>query len=363
MKVLITVPDFNLPGGVTNIFRSIKWEDTDQVEYFYNTTNLTYKKLWFIPIMVLRFVYHAKKVELVHLNPSFNAKSIIRDGLLILLTKLLNKKILVFFHGWNDRFEQVLFNNNFYKKLFKIVFNLVDGYCLLGMLFHEKLIKLGVSGKNVFYLPTVADDSYISLIPDNKNEVPKNVISLLYLSRFDHQKGMDIALLAFKKIQELQSLFELKLVMAGDGPYLKASKQLVIENNINNVHFQGFVDGKEKHQSLVEADILFFPTCYGEGLPCVIMEAMLYGLVIVTRPVGGIPYWVKHNENGWLSDSTDPEVFAKGILSLLDHPDLLNTMGKTNQRIAKDNFTPKKVKLRLLDIYNYLLYVNNNIHK
>ena len=144
--------------------------------------------------------------------------------------------------------------------------------------------------------------------------------------------------------------WQFELFMAGDGPELERWKRFVEEKSLSNVNFLGYVNGLEKHNLFMNSDILFFPSL-SEGLPCVIMEAMLYGLAIVTRPVGGIPYWVKHDENGWLSDSVNPEVFAKGIISLVNQHDHLTKIRKRNHVIAANNFTPQKVKRQLKIVY------------
>ena len=139
--------------------------------------------------------------------------------------------------------------------------------------------------------------------------------------------------------------------MAGDGPELSKCIDFVRDKDIPNVQFTGFVSGELKHKCFKESQILFFPSLYGEGLPCVIMEAMLYGLTIVTRPIGGIPDWVKHYKNGWLSESTDPGVFADGICNLISHPGLLRSIKENNRLIAINNFTPEKVRRTFSDIY------------
>lgn len=355
-RVLITIPHPSLPGGVANIYRVLKLDESDEIEYFINTSAKRSADSVFFVSMVFRFIRRIRKTQVVQLNPSLDSKAVIRDGILLLVAKLFHKPVIVFFHGWDEIFENFLQKNFILKKLFAFVFNKSDAYCLLGSIFNEKLKRLGVSAKKVFYLPTVADDTYYrKLYLTDKDISCRNKKTILFLSRFDKKKGADIALLTFKQLQELKTVFDLKLIMAGDGPLLASCKEMVVRNNIENVFFEGYVEGEKKHYILNEADILFFPTCYGEGVPCVIMEAMLYGLAVVTRPVGGIPYWVKEN-NGWVSDSIEPEVFARGILSLLEKPGLLQFIKKTNQEIAKAHFTPQKVKEQLQYIHNQFLH-------
>lgn len=353
MNVLITVPNLTLSGGVANIYRSLTWNKSDNISYFFVSSERSKKSFFFTLRMFWKFIAKMKSVELVHVNPSLDVKSVLRDGVLIFLSKLFRKKVVVFLHGWDEGFERSILNNKVYKVSFAYIFNKPDAFLLLGEIFLKKLKKLSVNPAKIFYIPTMADDSFLSKAGCSKNKTMES-FNILFLARFEHKKGMDIVLSAFKILQHASKVANIKLIMAGDGPLLPECKRQVRHNNIENVVFEGYVEGLRKHELLCSADILFFPTCYGEGLPCVIMEAMLYGLAIVTRPVGGISSWVKHNENGWLSESTDPEFFAKGLLELIEKPELLERMKKTNQKVARENFTPEKIEHRLKSIYNGL---------
>jgi glycosyltransferase involved in cell wall biosynthesis len=142
--------------------------------------------------------------------------------------------------------------------------------------------------------------------------------------------------------------------MAGDGPQFETFKKKVEDRNIDDVRFEGYVEGQKKHQVFCDADILFLPSL-SEGLPCVIMEAMLYGLPIVTRPIGAIPNWVKQNENGWLSMTTDPTVFAKAIVTLFSQTQLLLSIKNRNTTTALNHFTPVRVKKEMQFIHNQVL--------
>lgn len=50
-----------------------------------------------------------------------------------------------------------------------------------------------------------------------------------------------------------------------------------------------------------------------------ILEAMGYGLPVVSTNIGGIPDLVKNNENGYLSDPGNTDEMAENILSILNN--------------------------------------------
>jgi glycosyltransferase involved in cell wall biosynthesis len=352
-KILITIPHPSFHGGVGNIFRVLKLNECSSIEYFHSTHENKSANIVYSFVMLFRYVFAIWDKKIVHLNPSLNGKSIIRDGILLLIAKVMSKNVVIFFHGWDDEFERKIASNYLYRSIFSSLFSKADSYILLGEVFKKKLHSLGVKCRRLYYLPTIADDSHLGKI-ERKNRSNAKAINILFISGFVPLKGIDIVLQTFHQLKQFNTQFHFKLTMAGDGPELPKYRRLVKEKNLTDVTFTGYVSGIDKHNCFNNADLLFFPA-ESEGLPCVIMEGMLYGLAIVTRPVGGIPYWVKHNINGWLSSSRDPIDFAEGILELVSHPELRDKISEENRSIALNNFTPEKIKANLLDIYTAVM--------
>jgi len=350
--VLITLPHHTFHGGVGNIYKTIKWNKEDKITYFYNTKEKKSGDIVFFLYMLFRFIVSIQKIGIVHLNPSLNPKAIFRDGILLLLAKVFRKKVIIFFHGWDDVFQNVIIKNRLYKWVFSIIFNKADCFLLLGEIFLNKLNLLGINPEKVFYLPTIADDNLLTNEIFHDRLLNNNDIHLLFIAGFVPSKGVDIVLKTIELLNKSED-FGFKLTMVGDGPELEKCKRFVLEKDLKNVIFTGYIEGIQKHNCLANADILFLPSL-SEGLPCVIMEGMLYGLAIVTRPIGGIPYWVKHNLNGWLTESIDPKTFSNGILLLIRDHKLMYNIRRNNQRTAIENFTPTKVKNKLKNIYNEL---------
>jgi len=80
----------------------------------------------------------------------------------------------------------------------------------------------------------------------------------------------------------------IELHIAGNGSALENAQKFVRENNLQKVYFHGFVSGLKKENLLKKSDILLFPTFHNEGLPINILESLVMGLYVITRPVAGI---------------------------------------------------------------------------
>ncbi len=70
------------------------------------------------------------------------------------------------------------------------------------------------------------------------------------------------------------------------------------------MRFLGHVSGAAKTQAFRAADIYLF-TSLAEGMPNSVLEAMAFGLPIVTRPVGGIRDFFEDGRMGYATDSLD----------------------------------------------------------
>ncbi len=65
-----------------------------------------------------------------------------------------------------------------------------------------------------------------------------------------------------------------------------------------------------------------FPT-YHEGMPGSVLEAMGYGLPVITRTVGGLPDFFEHEKMGFITESLDASVFADFLEQLVKDPERL----------------------------------------
>jgi glycosyltransferase involved in cell wall biosynthesis len=155
---------------------------------------------------------------------------------------------------------------------------------------------------------------------------------------------------AFKLASERLTDLPLDLVMAGDGAELPTLKALAEAEQIANVQFTGTVSGAEKKRVLFDSDIFLFPTMHAEGMPNVILEAMLYGLPVITRAAGAISDIVIDGKNGFLLDTTDPAAFAEKLIVIAKDQHLRYRMASENHEKALSNYASDVVRGRVLRI-------------
>lgn len=152
------------------------------------------------------------------------------------------------------------------------------------------------------------------------------VINALYLAHCTREKGLFAAAEAVIRANRLLTAREIpiqvKLTIAGNfvtDDERDEFKQLQQDPVFAaTVDYAGFVSGGKKEQLLQQADVFIFPTQYlGENQPVNLIEAMAFGLPIVTTRWRSLPEMLPPNYPG-LVDDQDPDKLAAAMIAVLE---------------------------------------------
>jgi glycosyltransferase involved in cell wall biosynthesis len=151
------------------------------------------------------------------------------------------------------------------------------------------------------------------------------IVRVLFLAHCTREKGlfdaMEGVVRANCELAARRSPMRLKLSIAGN--FVNNAEKLEFNRLLENpefaaaVDYLGFVSGAEKNRVLREADLFCFPTqYYGENQPVNLIEAMAFGLPIVTTRWRSLPEMLPANYPGIISVQSPDEV-ATALLDLL----------------------------------------------
>ncbi len=82
------------------------------------------------------------------------------------------------------------------------------------------------------------------------------------------------------------------------------------------------------------ADVFILPS-FNEGLPISILEAMSYGMPIISTPVGGISEVVKNNLNGTIISPGNAEEISIAMMKYIASPEIIKAEGEDSKNIVK----------------------------
>lgn len=345
-KILFVGPDLNEVGGVSFYCKGIVESYPGEIEYFPFPISMKAKP-WVLVKVLWRFVGRllSGRDQLVQLNTSLNTNAIARDALFLVLAVICMKKVVVFIHGWDVPFAGSLRGARLW--LFRSLINRAALIFVLGTEFKTKLHEFGVSTKIV-----VETTCFSSELKDVTSPVSKGDKStephILFISRVVKEKGIFELVEACARVAE--SYPRLKLDVAGDGPDLLGLKDFVKQKGADFVIFHGSVIGQAKLSLFESASIFCLPTYYGEGLPVTILEAMRFGLPIVTTKIGGIVDVFVDPQNGYFVEVRDVKDLALKVQHLLSDSAESQGIAETNYQRSHD-FSPEVVAQRMAILY------------
>lgn len=146
---------------------------------------------------------------------------------------------------------------------------------------HE-LLSNGFSQNKIVRIPNSVDTERFTPSPDAEIQ---DVPCISFIGRLDRQKGIDLLLLALKKLFDNGVPF--KALIVGDGPIKQELMGLA-----EQLLLSGVITFAGPQQDTVpfyrQTNILVLPS-RDEGLPLVLLEGMASGLAIIAACVGGIP--------------------------------------------------------------------------
>lgn len=138
-------------------------------------------------------------------------------------------------------------------------------------------------------------------------------------------------------------------VIAGDGPQLEPLGRRVADLGLqDSVHLVGPVSQSDLPALYREADVFCLPS-HAEGIPVVLMEAMLTELPVVTTSIAGIPELVRPGA-GVLVPPGDLDALVDALESLCGDPGLRHRVGAAGRLAVLEQHRAEQNAVLLRDL-------------
>lgn len=287
--------------------------------------------------------------DIVHIHSSFGP-SFYRKLPFIYMASWAKVPIINHIHGAD--FDEFYVNASERKKsLIKKVYNKCTKLIALSDGWKERLSQIVPESK------IIVIENYSVLHEDALTErlARKSNHTVLFLGEIGRRKGCyDIPAVVANVVKDVP---DVKFVLAGAGNTKdeRTVKALVEEYDVvEHVVFPGWVRGEKKDQFLRDADVFFLPS-YNEGMPMSVLDAMGYGLPVVSTNVGGIPKIVHDCENGYCCEPGDIEGFSKALLHLLGNDSEMLAAAKNSMDIVEGKYSLRAHLRLLVNLYEEVM--------
>lgn len=177
-----------------------------------------------------------------------------------------------------------------------------------------------------------------------------NKFRLLFFSRIDDKKGIDILIKALPTLN-----FNYTLTVAGPGEILyinqlkEISQQLGVESNINWLGLQ--TEGK--FELLAEHDLLILPS-QDENFGNVVIESLSQGTAVLVSPFVGLADYVTHHDLGWICE-TEPQTIGETINLIATEKDKITRIRANAPDIIRTDFDEATLVDRYVELYTRIL--------
>ncbi len=224
----------------------------------------------------------------------------------------------------------------------------------------EHLRKLGISGpitviSNGLYLDKfINSDSSVLEGLKNRLNLSENSPVILYVGRFDKEKGVD---LLFKAFLKLQSTSDAQLLLVGKGIEEERLRKFVEKNHLSkSIIFAGFLSDDEMPAIYHLSDIFVMPSNV-ELQSIATLEAMAVKLPVVGANAMALPYLIHDGENGFLFKPNDSSDLENKLQILVSDPELRIKMGQRSFDYVQEH-AMEHVILKFEALYQSLIAKN-----
>jgi glycosyltransferase involved in cell wall biosynthesis len=238
--------------------------------------------------------------------------------------------------------EQDLFRStgyalrNFVARRFSLFQQHVDVFMVLTSFARRKLIASGFAPERVQVLSALADPSWFQPASDCHLGSYAG-----FVGRISPEKGVDIL------VEAAQRLPHIPFKIVGAYP----ADTSLVQHAPNNVEFVGPLNRDALIQFYQDAKFIIVPSRWYEGLPAVIIEAMLCAKPIVASDIGGLPDVVDDRVTGMLFQPGDVGELSAKVQMLWNDNACCYELGLAGRRKAEHHYSPDAFYERFMVAY------------
>ncbi|PKN51545.1 MAG: hypothetical protein CVU55_11395 [Deltaproteobacteria bacterium HGW-Deltaproteobacteria-13] len=285
---------------------------------------------------------------------SIGLSSLIVDLLFLLLLRLFKTHVVIYVHG--KGFKQ--YQGNISGYVLNLIFSKLLGALILGDRLSSDLLWT-IPKSHMFILPNAIPDKSDVLFTEPK--INQKQVRVLYLSNLTPTKGA----LEFLKMASIvtKKFPETRFILGGpkrEEDFYKKLLDFIAHEDLGNcVVLPGGLYGSDKEGVFLESDIFVFPT-KRDAFPLVTLEAMKYGIPVISSNEGSIPEIVIDGITGFIVSPEDTEEMARKVIALIKNPKLRKELGAAGRKRYEDNYTITAYERNLKAAINYFSQIREN---
>jgi glycosyltransferase involved in cell wall biosynthesis len=299
----------------------------------------------FSPALLKKLWKEAKTFDVIHIHAWWNLVSVLSCWIAVA------RKVPVIVSPRGTLSAYSFTNRNNLPK--KIIHNLIGRQLLRKSNIHVTSHREMTGIETIIHPKTITNIPNFIVLPETvPNEIrqPENLLKLLFFSRIEEKKGLDILLNALPSVA-----IPYHLTVAGDGDadYIDMLKTIATNNSISeHISWIGF-QGSNKFEVLQQNDLMVLPS-HDENFGNVVIESLSVGTAVLISKNVGLADYVSDNNLGWVCD-LDTNNISTTINKIGQASDKLLAIRKHAPGLVRKDFEEENLTKKYIDMYNQII--------
>ena len=354
-KIAFVLPDLNIIGAqrisvdygkqLLEIGYEVTWiaRSGGPLEYEIGNNIKFFKAGRFEAIPVLRFLMALSNLALhlrdsnydtiISVTPFFNRVLCLLKAIHVFKSRLVIEDHAYPPHSYKDEFNNRVIRT-FYKRS-EFLYRYADRFRVLSekcKIYYDRKLRLNLA----IVQPNFLNLKRIELLVSDKglaDDLEKP--SIVYIGRFSSQKNIPFLVRAFALLRKTNDI-HLKIIGYG-------SDEEIIKSEIERLNLSehvSMINNSSENMNHLKSSILFPMVSLWEGMPVVIMEAMMLMVPVVSIDFDTGPEYLigLNQERGLIVKGYDEKVFSDAMKSIIDNKELYKNKVNIAKNYVSDQF-------------------------
>ncbi|MBB2144087.1 glycosyltransferase [Pedobacter sp. LMG 31464] len=205
-----------------------------------------------------------------------------------------------------------------------------------------------ITPKSIAIIPNLVE---LSESNDFQMQEQESVFKLIFLSRIEEKKGLELLLEA---LVGLTINWTLTIAGSGEEEYVKSLKTIAESLRLDkNINWVGQVTNNDKFQLLADHHLLVL-TSYNENFANIVIESLSVGTAVLVTNEVGLSDYVKEKKLGWVTSLTREDIRHNLLLAYNDVNRRLKIRAEAPKIISED-FDPKNLIQKYITFYKQVI--------
>jgi L-malate glycosyltransferase len=358
MKIFHLITSLKIGGAESALCNFLEYEQNSNYEhhvaYFYGGKNVerlqnlkipVYKMtgIFFLydPVSIYRLIKLIKKIKPDVIHAALWSSTIIGR----IVGKILGIPVICDIHG------NCKHHGKFRNFLDKITLSIPQKCVAVSKTINKSFVEtLKISPAKICVIENgINPKEFASKKTSKKNlKFDENDFIVGSIGRFEKIKSYDVLIKAFALFSANKQ--NVKLCLVGDGTEKIYLEQLARSQQIKDkVVFTGLRTDAHTFYSIFDCFVL---SSASEGLSIALLEALSFGLPIVTTHINTTHDVIENGKHGFIVPVNDPKEMAHALEHLYNNNELRQSMNVTNKRLVKEKFHIKRTVSKYHKLYD-----------